>query len=174
MTPFFCAREPELRKLLERGQWPQASPDELRAHVAGCRPCSELASVEQILRAARAEAGALPRLPSAGAIWWRAQLRRRHLEMERIGRPLLGAQLFALALTLAVAMGALAWEVRRGVHPAAWFNALHLGWGWGWGWGWLRSESLTSFTGSLGLGIPILAMVALVSGVVVYFASEKR
>jgi len=118
MTPFFCAREPELRKLLERGQWPQASPDELRAHVAGCRPCSELASVEQILRAARAEAGALPRLPSAGAIWWRAQLRRRHLEMERIVRPLLGAQLFALALTLAVAMGALAWEVRRGVHPA--------------------------------------------------------
>ena len=163
MTPFFCARESELRRLLERGQWPQASPGELRAHVAACSRCSELAAVQGIFLAERAQAAALPRLPSPGALWWRAQIRRRHAEIERISRPLLGAHVFALVLTLTVALGALAWQVQRGVHPAAWFDALHLGALW--------SASVAS---NLGPWIPILAMIALVSGVVVYFASDKH
>lgn len=166
MSPFFCPREGELRERLERGQWPHASPGELRAHVAACPRCSELASVQEVFQAERAAAAALPRLPSAGAVWWRAQVRRRQAEMERIRRPLLGAQIFALSLALTLAVGALAWQVRRGVHPWAWFGSLHLRAFW--------SVSVQSFAGSFSLGIPILAMIALVSGVVVYFAADKR
>lgn len=162
MSPFTCARESELTALLDRGQWPLAASADLSAHVAGCRTCAELAQVRQALQAARAASLALPALPSAGALWWRAQLRRRNADLVRINRPILGAQIFATVLTLLLATAALAWELRRGLHPAAWLQALHL-------------EALwpASF-GSLGFLMPLLAMLVLVSGVVVYFASEKQ
>jgi hypothetical protein len=164
MSPFFCVREKELLVLVDRGQWPLAAPAELRDHVAGCRCCSELVSVKRAFEASRA--AAMPALPSAGSVWWRAQIRRRHADLERIGRPLLGAQIFALALFLALAAGGLVWQARRGLHPAAWFQALHLDWFW--------SASIASFTGGFGMVVAVLAMLALVSGVVVYFASERR
>jgi hypothetical protein len=166
MIPFFCVHEEELLVLVERGQWPQAAPSELRAHVAACRCCSELVSVKQALEASRATLCAMPVLPSAGAVWWRAQIRRRHADLERIGRPLLGAQIFALAVFLTLAAGGLAWQARRGLHLGAWFEALHLDWFW--------SASIASFTGKFGMVVLLLAMLALISGVVVYFASEKQ
>src|SRR4051794_13273820 len=42
-----CPREPEVTELLGRGHWPQASTDELRAHVAGCRACRQLVVVRE-------------------------------------------------------------------------------------------------------------------------------
>ena len=47
MSPFSCPRESELRMLLDRGQWPLAFSEELRAHVAACRSCAEVALVKQ-------------------------------------------------------------------------------------------------------------------------------
>ncbi|HUB28737.1 MAG TPA: hypothetical protein VL967_03530 [Terracidiphilus sp.] len=167
MTILGCTREPELQALLERGQWPQASPAELRAHVAGCRACSDLVAVKQAMEEARAAAMAAPQLPTASALWWRAQLRRRNAAVERVGRPILGAEIFALAMMVAVALGGLAWELRRGVHavtlnPSTWIGTLHL-------------ESLwPSWLGSLGFVVPVLAMLAVLSGVAVYFTLEKR
>jgi hypothetical protein len=170
MSPFSCVREKELLDLLDRGQWPQACADELSAHVVGCRACSELALVKQAFQAARATTMSARSLPSAGALWWRAQLRRRNAAIERISRPILGAQIFALGMILVLAAGALAWQVRRGLHLAAWIEALpqtlHLDALW--------PASLASFTGSFGSVVPVLATLALVSGVVVYFASEKH
>lgn len=103
----------------------------------------------------------VPALPSAGALWWRAQLRRRNADLARINRPILGAQIFATVLTLLLAGASLAWELRRGLHLAAWLQALHI-------------EALwpASF-GNLAFLVPLLGMLVLVSGVVVYFASEK-
>lgn len=162
MSPFTCGRESELTALLDRGQWPLAASAELCAHVAVCRTCSELAQVRHTLQAVRAVTLAVPELPSAGALWWRAQLRRRNADLARINRPILGAQIFATVLTLLIATAALAWELRRGLHLAASLGALHL-------------EALwpASF-GNLGLLVPVLATLVLVSGVVVYFASEKH
>lgn len=170
MSPFSCPRESELRILLDRGQWPLASSEELRAHVAACRSCAEVALVKQTFLAARATAMAVPVLPSAGSLWWRAQLRRRNAAIERIGKPILGAQIFALGMILVLGAGAFAWQLRRGFAFVGWMEALprslHLDA--------LLPASLTGFGGSFWFLVPLLSALALVSGVVVYFASEKH
>ena len=170
MTTFRCAREKDVAELLHRGHWPQACPAELRAHVDKCSCCAELILVTQTFQQARAAAVVMPRLDAPGVVWWRAQLRRRNAAIERIGRPLLGAQLFALAMSLIVAAGMLAWQTRRGFHITSWLinvpGALHFNA--------LLPSSLPKFEGGIWIVFPILATIALLSGVVVYLGSERR
>jgi hypothetical protein len=162
-----CTREKEVAESLERGHWPDACTAELRAHVAGCRVCGDLILVTQAFRRARADAADAARLAPAGGLWWRAQLRRRNTAIQRIGRPILGAQIFALAVSLLVAGGLL---VSQGLHWMSWLEALpqslHLEALW--------PSTLPNFAGGLSLLVPVLATVALLSGVVVYLASEKQ
>jgi hypothetical protein len=113
MTFRACGRENELRELVMRGQWPEGCADELRAHVEGCRSCGELVLVMTAFRAAKADAVSAANPGSAGVLWWRAQLRRRKAAMESIGKPILGAQFFAWAVTLAIAAGLVLFEMRQ-------------------------------------------------------------
>ncbi len=170
MTLRPCARQLEVQTLLANGHWPHACPAELRAHLAGCRSCSELALVAHAFQQARSTTAAQALLPAPGAIWWRAQLRRRHAAVERVGKPMLGAYLFALAVTLLTAGGAVLSQVRLGFlwldgleqslteirpqffNPMTWLNS-----------GW-----------SLPVLLPILATAALLSAVVVYLAAERN
>ena len=170
MRLFNCARESEVSEALHRGHWPDGCASDLRNHVVACRACSDLVLVTETIQSARAHAVAMPQLESPGMLWWRAQLRRRNAAMERIDKPILGAQLFALAVILAVGAMVLAWQVRQGHRLTAWLKDLP---------GALHFESLlpASFAHSdsgLWLLAPALAMVALLSGVVVYLASEKQ
>src|SRR5258707_1336299 len=121
MSPFSCVREREVTELLDRGYWPEACPDDLREHVESCRMCSDLVLVSQAFQAAHKQAAPLPHLESAGALWWRAQLRRRNAAIEKVGRPILGAQIFALVMSVVVAAAVLAW---RGDTLKAWFADL--------------------------------------------------
>jgi hypothetical protein len=169
VSPFTCEHEREIAELLHRGHWPQASAPELRAHMAGCRACSELVLVTQVFQQARREAAAIPRLDTPGAIWWRAHLRRRNAAIERIGRPLLGAQFFALALSLVVAAGSVIWQVRQGHSLISWVGSLPRI---------LRLDvlfpaSLANQDLALWVLIPILATIALLSSVVIFMTSEK-
>lgn len=170
MSLFTCAREKEVGELIRRGHWPQACAPELRAHVDGCRSCSDLVLVGQAFQVAHAQSSAMPRLESPGVLWWRAQLRRRNAAIERISKPILGAQLFALFVTLVVAAGVIAWQARHGYNIAAWAadmsRVLHFDA--------LLPASLPDLDGGLWLVVPVLATIALVSGVVVYMASEKQ
>lgn len=167
MSPFTCIRERELTEMLRRGCWPEASADDLRAHVASCRSCSDLVLLTESFQAARKQAAELPRLEPAGAIWWRAQLRRRNEAIEKIARPILGAQLFAFAVTIVVLIGVV---VSQAANVSAWIqtlpSALHLGA--------LVPASLADSSTPLWILIPIVASIALISGVVVYLASEKQ
>jgi hypothetical protein len=160
-----CPHQTEVQQLLEQGHWPHACPPELRAHLSDCRACSELVIVTQAFQQSRAAAAAEVRLPAPGAIWWRAQLRRRNAAVERVGRPIFGAYVFALAVTVLVAATFAISQARHGMrwldsvgqpgesfHPAAWLSA----------------------GGSLVVLIPVFAMVALVGAVVVYFAAERQ
>jgi hypothetical protein len=159
-----------LTDLLSHGQWPQASSDELRAHVAGCRACRELIVVREAFGRERMKAAGEARLESPGVLWWRAQLRRRNAAIERIGRPLVGAQIFAWAVCLAAAVLYLLWQARRGFDWLAWLGelprALHLGAllpGW-------RVDS----PWGIWLGVSTAVMAALMGGVILYLGSEKR
>jgi hypothetical protein len=120
-----CSREKEVNDLVVRGQWPHASAEELRDHVRGCRACSDLALVAAAFQSARAETiAAAPRAGSAGALWWRSQLRRRNAAVERLARPLFGAQIFALAITLLAAFGFFGYEARHGIAWLDWLEEL--------------------------------------------------
>jgi hypothetical protein len=165
-----CGRERELKELLDRGQWPGACSDELRTHAAGCRLCRELILVKQALGAERLQAVSEARLEAPGVLWWRAQLRRRNAAMERIGRPFLGAQIFALTVCLAAALVYVLTQARRGFDWWAWLGdlprMLHLGA--------LVPEALAKSPWEIWLTLSVAAMVALLGGAIVYMASGER
>jgi hypothetical protein len=167
-----CAHEAEVAQWLARGGWPAACPPELRAHVSACHSCGDLVLVTASFQRARAEAAGEARISTPGALWWRAQLRRRNAAVERIGKPLLGAHIFALLICLLVGMASLVYQARHGVAWLTWLEELpqafplHLNQLW-------TSVLLNPGWSSMVL-IPTVATLALLGGVVVYLASEKQ
>jgi hypothetical protein len=165
-----CTNEREVSDLLKRGCWPHAFPAELRAHVTVCRACGERVLVSDVFRRAKAEAVGTAPLQSSGLLWWRAQLRRRNTAMERVARPVLGAQIFALAVTLLAGSAFFASQARSSFFWISWLRelprALHFEA--------LLPATLPGLDGSLWLLIPALATLALICGVAVLLASEKH
>src|SRR5215469_7769877 len=99
-----------------------------------------------------------------GALWWRAQLRRRNAAIEKIARPIFGAQVFALAMVLVVVAVVVVWQAGNW---SAWFAALPAA---------LHLDALlpVSDWGGMLWIVPVLATIAVLSGVVVYLVSEKQ
>lgn len=167
-----CPREEELKQVVEAGQWPLACAEDLRAHVDGCSTCGEYLLLTNAFRAARAGTMSAARPSSPGLLWWRAQLRRRNEAVERINRPIVGAQIFALCVTLAAGLGFAVYETRgdgswlerlaRLPHAAAeqlaglWPDAA-AGSGWGWA-----------------LPLAAVCALALVGSMVVFFSTDRR
>ncbi len=165
-----CAREKEVAALLARGHWPDACNEDLRAHVGDCRGCQDLILVKRAFRADRQVVAGVARLESPGVLWWRAQLRRRNAAIERISRPILGAQIFAFAVSMMAAIVTVAWQARRGSCWLDWLSQipqiLHLEA--------LLPDALQKYPGEAWFVLSAVAMLALMSGVIVYKASEKR
>lgn len=172
-----CSREAEVKALVERGQWPQACAPDLRDHVSACRSCSELALVTAAFQRARNQAVGAAKIGSPGLLWWRAQLRRRNAAVERISKPILSAQIFALAVNLVVAAAVAVWQARQGVAWLTWLQELPHSFGSQW-FSSLLPSGLFGSGDSLLMNPPVLvsvmSAVALVGCVVVYFASEKQ
>ncbi len=170
MTLGACPREHELKNILNRGQWPHACPPEMQAHLAACKPCGDLVLVVQAFRSERAHASASARLESPGVLWWRAQLRRRNAAIQRLQRPLLGAQIFSVALTLVAATVFLVWQSTHGLDWFAWLasmpRSLHFEA--------LLPTALQNPIGATALILGLLAAVAALSGALAYTSSEKR
>ena len=175
MTLRPCSREAEVKTLLNSGHWPHACPAELRAHAAGCTACANQVLITQAFREARAISAHAVQLPPPGVLWWRAQLRRRNAAVERIGKPILGAQIFAIAITLLIAAGVVLSQARHGLHwlaelpqsptfnlssllPAMNPDTLN----------WLKFDLTLPYL------IPAVAVLALLSGLVLYLATEKQ
>jgi hypothetical protein len=172
VTVSFCSREKEITELFQSGHWPAACSSDLRAHVDTCDRCRDFVLVTQAFRLARVESTKSARVNSPGVLWWRAELRRRNAAFEDIGKPITVAQLFALLINLLVAAGFAVAESRHWVRWPSWLSdlpqsrAFHL-------------ETLWSFASmkpdwNLMILIPTLGAVALLSGVVLYLAWEKK
>ena len=138
--------------------------------MAGCRSCRELVLVKQAFSSERIKAAGEARLESPGVIWWRAQLRRRNAALERIERPFLGAQIFALVICIAAATAYVFSLARRGFDWLAWLGelprAFHLGS--------LLTDSAGKSSWEVWVAVSVAAMVAVMGGLIVYVASEKR
>jgi hypothetical protein len=167
-----CPHEIEIRNLVTRGQWPQAAAPELRAHIVACRTCGDLALVSEAFQQARASTIAAARPGSAGALWWRAQLRRRNAVVERISRPLLGAEIFALAVSLLAGVGFVVFEARNGVAWLTWLQQLpqtaasH--------WDALRATGALDQSANWMVFLPAFATLALLGGIAVYMATDRQ
>jgi hypothetical protein len=167
-----CPRAEELRHHLALCQWPQAAPAELRAHAAACRSCADLALLTETFQRARTASAASAPLTAPGTLWWRAQFRRRQAMAERIARPILGAQILAIAVNVALLVGLLVYQARHGQGwlfgptqlPQA--DAFHFNQLW--------TSGLFNFGWSPIVTIPALATLVLLSGVAVYLATEKQ
>ena len=172
-----CPREPEVKTLIERGQWPQACPPELHTHVSTCKSCREFVLVTAAFQRARNQAVATAKLGSPGLLWWRAQLRRRNAAVERISRPIVSAQIFALAFNIAIAIVVTAWQARHGLAWLTWLEQLPHNFASQWLSALIPSGIFeigpAAFHGPLMLGA-VASAIALVGGLVVYFASEKQ
>jgi len=165
-----CQHEKEIAALLAMGQWPHAAPAEIRSHAAHCRSCADLALVTSAFQSARSTATAAAPLMSPGILWWRAQLRRRNAAIERVTRPILGAQIFAFLVCIAVAIGFVASQTAQG--PGSFASVSRL----------FQPISIdltkfwpSSFAGSpLWILLPLLATLTLLGGIAVYLASSEE
>jgi len=113
MSTRTCPRESDVLDAVSAGRWPDRAPADLRAHAGTCPICAALGTVAAALRDEHDAEWSAARVPDAGVLWRRAQLRAR-AEAARIAtRPIAAAQGVALACAagLAVAfLGAgLAW-----------------------------------------------------------------
>jgi len=172
-----CPRESEVKALVERGQWPQACAPELRSHVSSCKSCSELVLVTSAFQRARNQSVGSARLSSPGLLWWRAQLRRRNVAVERISRPILSAQIFALILNVTLAVVVAAWQARHGLAWLTWLQRLPHSFDTQRFSSLVPSGLLNSSADSLFSPLLLIAAasaVAVVGCVFVYFASEKQ
>jgi hypothetical protein len=163
-----CSRQPEVLDLLARGHWPHACPAELRSHLAECQSCANLLLVTQTFQRSRAAAAAQAQLPAPGAIWWRAQLRRRSAAVERVGKPIFGAYIFAMGIAVLVAAVAIISQARHWLDwmAQAQLADLHLGF--------FNPFTALNPGWNLAVLIPIFAMLALLGAVAVYLAAERQ
>lgn len=169
MTFTACRREPELVRSLAAGHWPDGCTQDLRTHVAACTACAQRVLLARAFRRERAMALAQPRLESPGVLWWRAQLRRRNAALERLSRPLLGAQVFSVAVALIAAAAFFASQAKVGVGWLAWLlaipRALHLEA--------LLPAALQDASGASLLAIVLLAAVAGLGGFAACLWSDR-
>jgi len=111
-----CVRESEILDEIAAGRWPAEAPAALTSHAASCPVCADLALAASALHHDAAVATVTPlALPSAGQVWWRAELRARHEAARLAQRPVLAVQVVAAVVVLAALVtGA------RSVAPDAW------------------------------------------------------
>jgi hypothetical protein len=149
MTARVCQHEADVLDLVAIDQWPQRADDRLRAHVAACAACAEVASIAAAVREWN-EAEPVARMPEAALVWHRAQVRARDDAARAAARPVWMAQAFAV-VSLVVALiwigpsaawYATAWQSVTGAFPSAsigvpqapalpaGLGSLPAGWGW--------------------------------------------
>ncbi len=116
MTASECARESEILDEIAAGRWPEAAPDALTTHAASCPVCADLALAASALHGDGAVARLEPAaLPSAGQVWWRAELRARHEAVQLAQRPVLAVQVVAAVVFIAALVTGV-----RNLAPDAW------------------------------------------------------
>ena len=99
-----CARVGEVFQAVADGRWPNECDADLRAHAAACQPCADAALVAAAIREERNLQIESVRIPSAGLVWWRSELRARRDAARQAERPVSVMEAFAAACAIGVAI----------------------------------------------------------------------
>jgi len=100
-----CEREPEVLDAVQSGRL-----SELSTHLAACPTCADLVTVLESMQKDGDLVAAQVQLPSAGLVWFKAQLRARREATAEALKPVSVAEKVAYASVLAGLIAALAWE----------------------------------------------------------------
>ena len=103
MSARTCPRESDVLDAVSAARWPDRAPADLRAHAETCRLCAELGAVAAALHDEHEAEWSAARVPDAGLLWRRAQLRARAEAARAAARPIAAAQGVALACAVGVA-----------------------------------------------------------------------
>ena len=109
MSAMECDREIEVVEAVTCGRWPVGAGEELQSHAASCPVCMDVVHVSLALTEDRSDALLSAHVPSAGLVWWRAEMRARRDAVERATRPMKIVEWTALACVLAAVAGFLYW-----------------------------------------------------------------
>ena len=88
MSRIECKYESEILDAVASGRWPDRVDAELRDHASSCSICSEVAMVSTMYRDEYALAMEQVRVPSAGLVWWKSELRARREAVRVASRPI--------------------------------------------------------------------------------------
>ncbi len=99
-----CTRSSDVAAAASAGELSSAADSELRRHLAECEACRDLALVVTALRGERDRVRREAPAPSAGLVWWRAELRERQEAERRAAAPVTLIHAAAFIAVLAVAI----------------------------------------------------------------------
>ena len=164
-----CPFEQELLDAVGSRRWPGRADRALTAHVVGCSICRDTVEIAQAFFEERDQPRREPPLPSASAIWWRAQIRARTESARLAARPIALVQAIATvcvaAVSLAFAPAASTWvrQIIATIGATTWWSSP-------------GDVSLSWILGTaLYATLPLLAvgMWIVLAPVVVYFALDE-
>lgn len=117
-APAECRHEADVVAAVTSGRWPSAVDEALGAHVAHCAVCAEVLHVANAMSALERETLSDTRQPSAGQVWWRAQVRARHEAAAMAARPVMVAQAVGAAAVVGLVAGVISWKWTAIAHAA--------------------------------------------------------
>ena len=106
MSAIECNHEIEIVDTITSGRWPAGCTEELKLHAESCPVCRDVVRVALALTQDRSDALQAVRIPSAGLVWWRSEMRARRDAVNKANRPLQIVECVA-ALCVIVAAAAL-------------------------------------------------------------------
>jgi hypothetical protein len=99
-----CARAADVLAAMTAGPDPRLFDEELLRHADTCESCRDLVTVVSALRRERDRLRRGAAVPSAGLIWWRAQLRARQQAAIRAAAPVTAVHAAALVAAVVLAV----------------------------------------------------------------------
>jgi hypothetical protein len=105
MTRLECEFESEVLAAVLQARWPSRVDSQLRAHVAACQTCSDVAAIAGAIEETREEMSARAAVPNSGRVWWLAQMRARREAAEAANRPIIAVQVAAFVCAVGLLVG---------------------------------------------------------------------
>jgi hypothetical protein len=163
-----CVRAVDVLAAMTAGPAPELSDEALLRHAETCDTCRELVTVVSALRAERDRLRRNVSVPSAGFVWWRAELRARQHAALRATAPVTAVHVAALVAAVVLAIVLVAVVARSvGTAPLADYAPTLPSWA-------EASESLATWSPILRYSLMLGATAWLILGPVALYLALRR